>query len=355
MRLRIAGKILRNAVIHLEILFNRIFKREFIPVELGAFNIETSSACNLKCRFCAYEKKTSPRVNMPNELFRNAVEQVTGMGFSEFHLTPTTGDVFMDKHLYEKLAFLDDHPKVAGYHFFTNLTIPRRDQLLRLQDLKKLKHLTISVYGHDEASFIAITKADAKIYRRLLTNLEAVLEHAGQWPFSISIGFRSTFDVPATDEGELMALLTRLKKAGVGIHASHGIYNNWGGMISQSDVTGLNVHIMPSDGPHKSGACVKLFDAVQIMATGVVNACSCRDADATLKIGDLREKPLTEIISMANPEYLRIIEEQQAGKFRPVCKSCDYYRSIYHQPSNYRRQNIPVQTLRHYLDNLHRQ
>jgi hypothetical protein len=223
-----------------------------------------------------------------------------------------------------------------------------------LQQLKKFERLTISVYGHDEESFIAITKADKKIYRRLIANLETILEHLGQWPFPISIGFRSTFDVPTSDAGELMALLTRLRTAGVGIHASHGIYNNWGGYISQKDVGDLNVHIMSSDGPLKSGACVKLFDSVQVMATGIVNGCSCRDVDATLSIGDLGQAPLAKILSATNTEYQRIIDEQQAGNFRPVCKSCDYYRSIYHQPTNYRRQGIPVQTLPQFMASLSR-
>jgi MoaA/NifB/PqqE/SkfB family radical SAM enzyme len=352
MKLRIIEKVVRNAAIGAEILFNRRLGREFIPVDLGTFSIEPSSICNLKCRFCAYGKKKSLRVSMSNEMFRDAVEQAIGIGFTRFHLTPTTGDVFMDKHLVDKLTFLDKHPKVAGYHFFTNLTVPDQEHLIQLQKLKKLERLTISVYGHDEESFTAITGVGAGIYRRLIANLETLLFHIGRWPFSISIGFRSTFDVPSVDASELMVLLTRFRKAGVGVHSSHGIYNNWGGYISQSDVTDLNLHILSSDGPPKSGACVKLFDGVQIMATGIVNACCCRDVDATLRIGDLRETTLAEIISAANPKYMRIIREQQEGRFQPVCKSCDYYRSIYHQPTNYRRHKIPVQTLRQFLDKL---
>jgi sulfatase maturation enzyme AslB (radical SAM superfamily) len=352
MKLRLVEKVIRNAAIGVEIFFNRRLGRQFIPLDLGAFSIEPSSVCNLKCRFCAYEKKTSPRVSMSNEMFRDAIEQAIGMGFTRFHLTPTTGEVFMDKHLFDKLIFLDANPKVCGYHFFTNLTIPSREQLMQLQQLKKLERLTISVYGHDEKSFLAITRTNAKIYQRLVTNLQTVLLHVGRWHFPISIGFRSTFDVPARDESELMNLLTGFRKAGVGVHSSHGIYNNWGGHISQSDVPDLNLYIIPTKGPRKSGACVKLFDAVQIMATGIVNACCCRDVDATLRIGDLREKPLAEIISSTNPEYIRIIEEQQEGKFQPVCKSCDYYRSIYHQPTNYRRDLIPVQSLRQFLNSL---
>lgn len=331
---------------------NRMLGREFIPTDLGAFDIETSSYCNLKCRFCAYEKKQSPTVSMSNQMFFDSVNQAINIGFNRFHLTPCTGDVFMDKHSFEKFAYLDAHPDVSGYHFFSNLAIPTKDQLMRLMDLKKFERLTISVYGHDEKSFVAITKSSPKIYRRLLSNLNTMLAHIESWPFKISIGFRSTFDVPADDSSELMTLLKQFKKSGVGVHASHGVYNNWGGYITQEDVKGLNIHISSSDSVYKSGACAKLFDSVQIMATGVVNACSCRDVDATLRIGDIQKLPLNQIISAKNTEYMRIISEQQAGKFRPVCSNCDFYRSIYHQPKNYRRENTPTQSVREFLSQL---
>ena len=40
---------------------------------------------------------------------------------------------------------------------------------------------------------------------------------------------------------------------------------------------------------YEGGACVRLFTTVQVMATGIVNGCACRDADATLRLGDLNE------------------------------------------------------------------
>lgn len=352
MKARVIENSLRNIFIGLETKVNRALGREFIPVDLGPFNIETSSACNLKCRFCAYEKKTSPKLNMPNDMFYSCVEQAIEMGFRKFHLTPCTGDVFMDKQLFDKLAFMEAHPRIEGYHFFSNITIPRPDQLLRLKALKKFERLTISVYGHDEESFVAITKSPAKIYRRLLTNMATILENKADLRFAISIGFRSTFDVPAHDASELMKMLSAYRKAGVNVHSSHGVYNNWGGSISQADVGDLNLHIATSDSVPKNGACVKIFDSIQVMATGVVNACSCRDVDATLRIGDIGEAPLKEILSANNPMYLQVIAEQQEGRFRPVCENCDYYRSIYHQPRNYRREKIPTQTIDQFIKSL---
>lgn len=71
------------------------------------------------------------------------------------------------------------------------------------------------------------------------------------------------------------------------------------------------------------------------MATGIVNGCACRDADATLRLGDLHETPLKDIVSARNPTYMALIEEQQNGSVRPVCRSCDFYTSIYHKSLSY--------------------
>lgn len=354
MRLRVLEKKLKKVLVGAEIGVNRLLGREFIPVDLGAFNVETTGACNLRCRFCAYDKKATPRTSMSNERFADVVEQALRLGFDRFHLTPCTGDVFMDKHVFDKLAFLENHPAVKAYHFFSNLTIPTEEQLLRLLSLSKFERMTISVYGHDEASFVAITQSTPKIYRRLVGNLRTVYEHLDRWPFRVSIGHRSSFDARATRESDLMRLLEQFANAGVGINASHGLYNNWGGYITQDDVAGLDMHVSAADDTVKAGACVKLFDSVQVMATGVVNACACRDVDATLAIGNVATQPLAEIISARNADYRKIIDEQRAGKFRPICAGCDFYRSIYHQSKKYRRGNVPTQTVLQYLSSLER-
>lgn len=354
MRFRVLATVLRNALVRLEITANRLLGREFIPDGPGVFHIETSGACNLKCRFCAYEKKAAPKVSMPNPLFFDCIEQAVELGYARFDLTPSTGDVFMDKRLFDKLGYLDAHPRVEEYAFFTNLTIPKRDTLARLLALEKLRQVTVSVYGHDLKSFIAITKSTENLYRRLVNNLETLLAWKDRWNFDLAIGFRSTFDVPDDDSSELLKVLRRYIDAGIPVRPSHGVYNNWGGYITQADVEGLDMHITSTELTYKFGACVKLFDSVQVMASGVVNACACRDVDATLRIGNASEQRLADIISARNAEYMRIIDEQQAGSFRPVCASCDFYKSIYHQRSEYRRGGTPMQSVLQFKEKLAR-
>jgi MoaA/NifB/PqqE/SkfB family radical SAM enzyme len=336
---------LKNLLVRVEIGVNRALGRQFIPRDRTLFHIETSSACNLKCRFCAYTKKSTPKVSMSYDAFEHVVEQAIALGYKRFELTPCTGDVFMDKTIFAKLDYLERHAGVESYEFFTNLTIPKPESTKRLASLRKLRHLTVSVYGHDLESFIAIARGTPMLYHRLIANLDALLEIAPAASFDMAIGLRSTRTRLRHAESELMQAVERFRGAGHEIWLSPGVYNNWGGYISEKDVEGLDMHINSTEGAYKLGACEKLFDSVQVLANGVVNACACRDVDATLQIGNVNEAPLGEILSPSNPRYMAIIEAQQRGEFGAICKSCDFYKSIYHHRSHYRRQGIATVTL----------
>jgi sulfatase maturation enzyme AslB (radical SAM superfamily) len=347
----VIAKSAKNALSKVEINFNRAIGRELVPLQTKILNVETSSLCNLDCRFCAYVKKQSPKVSMKDMFFADCIGQAVELGFSEFELTPCTGDVFMDRHVFTKFQMLEAHPAVEAYRFFTNFTVPDHDEIAQLGELAKLKNITVSVYGHDKDSFIAITQSTEKVYRRLVGNLQVLLERLGKQRFHLDIGIRTTKDAPRRPASELTMLLEEFRERGVPIRRAH-VYNNWGGFITQADVQGLAIDITGAESTYKWGACSHLFTTYQVMATGIVNGCACRDVDATLRIGDLNKKPLHEILSPDNPAYMQLIAEQQRGEFRAVCKSCDYYKSIYHKRASQRRSGVGFQSIEQYKDRL---
>ena len=59
----VLAKSAKNALSKVEINFNRLAGRELVPIQTKILNIETSSLCNLECVFCAYVKKSSPKVD----------------------------------------------------------------------------------------------------------------------------------------------------------------------------------------------------------------------------------------------------------------------------------------------------
>src|SRR6202008_549888 len=119
----------------------------------------------------------------------------------------------------------------------------------------------------------------------------AMLATKDEASYELAIGLRSSRH-PTREKTDLLALVDRFREAGVEIWIAPGVYNNWGGYISQADVEGLDMQINSTETVYKYGACEKLFNSVQVTATGVVNACACRDVDATLKIGNVKETPL---------------------------------------------------------------
>jgi hypothetical protein len=259
----------RNVFHSVGINFNRWRGREFVPRSDKSLRIETSSTCNLKCRFCAYEKKTSPKIVMKDEFFRDCVRQGLDMGFQGFDLTPCTGDVFMDRRVFDKLEFLENEPRVAGFFFFTNFTIPDAEDIKRLVSLKKFFGMNISVYGHDLPTFKAITKSTGKVYDRLVANLNVLFTQMDRRAFGLEFSVKSIRSAPRAPVSEVLKALDRFRRAGIRVRTSTGLYNNWGGAVTKDDLRGLDMDIKGEELVYKKGACERLFNTVQIMATSM--------------------------------------------------------------------------------------
>lgn len=307
---------------------NRRLGREFIRTRPSFISIEPTSYCNLNCRFCAYPKKEHPKRTMSLAFFSDCIEQAVEMGYDSFGLTPCTGDIFMDKGIWDKFGFLEKHGAVGGYGFYTNFTLLTPAKIDRLIELGKLQWMSISLYGHDAESFVSIAAASEKNFSRLITNLEHLLKRLPDVRFNMQMGLRTVrrFD---RHSGALMDVVLRLRKAGIRRLQINHAYNNWGGLVSADDVRGLDMRIGGPDWIYKNGPCARLFDDFQIMADGTVNGCACRDANATLRLGDLNRTKLKEILNPRNEAYLQLIAEQDRGEFRDICKNCDFYRSTY--------------------------
>lgn len=330
----------------IKIGINRYLGRTFIPHIRTHLYIEPSSICNLKCAFCAYDKKITPRMNMSNLFFFDVIEQATEMGYEQFGLTPITGELFMDKNVMDKIEYLENHPKVKLFHFFTNFTILDEDRIKRLSELSKLAYMAISIYGHDRESFVATTKSTPKAYQHLVNNLRTLYSMCDNFKARLQIYWRTGhyFSLYQKNCDSSLADIIKKLKADKAIHLSFSKhYNNWGGLIAQGDVDELGITIRQAKDIYKKGPCALIFYKQQILADGRVNACACRDANATLCIGDLKQTPLKEVLSASNNYYMKLIEEQQKGRFNPICQSCDFYKTIYKTPRRYKHNMMTLE------------
>lgn len=310
---------------------DKMLGKEYIPSKRWLY-IETSNVCNLKCKFCAYPKISAEKQTMSNDLFINIVDQAISIGIDSFGLTPTVGDSFSDKRFISKLEYLENNPGVKEYRFTTNLIIPSEDSIKNLCNLDKLASLGISVYGHDKETFIKLTSSTHNVYERFINNLNVFLRSDISKIPKLRVGIRTSKDIRSLDQcgGDIGNALGKIK--GKYPNTSINIrewFDNWGGIVSQSDVEGLNINISDSNEITKIGACSLIFHKNMITVDGRALACACRDVYGQLQIGDIKTQTLKESLMSGNSRYRELINEQQMGTFPEVCKSCSFYDSIY--------------------------
>ena len=315
---------------------NFFLKKQKIPDIYDHINIESTSVCNLKCKFCAYPKRdleAVPLATMGIELFKSTVDQAVSLGYKKIGLTPSTGDIFMDKQINQKFEYLNEIENYEGFFFYTNFIPIKTEQIEKLIfNSKKLVKFGISIYGHDIKTFKNFCQGTESAYRRQVSNLKCLIDLYEKNPtikFNIDISQRSewNFNLDKSDS-ELSNILKKLLKIPGIKYSQNFSYNNWGGIIKKNDVKDLNIKLESED-TMKIGSCSLIYSRLTIGATGLVNACACRDANFTLRIGNVKDKKLKDIISLKNTRYNEIIKNQEQNKFDPVCKSCDFYKSIY--------------------------
>jgi hypothetical protein len=180
---------------------------------------------------------------MSDDFFQNCVLQALELGYNQFDLTPCTGDVFMDRHLFNKLKFLERDERVNNYAFFTNFTIPKTSHIEALHEFKKMDGLTISIYGHDGASFNDITRSTEIVYFRLVRNLELLLRMKEKHKLQVSFIFHTGADSLRGQSSELITILDRFKLAGSTVSIQKGLYNNWGAYVTNDDGKRLPIKI----------------------------------------------------------------------------------------------------------------
>ena len=330
-----------NIITSLIVKKNKFLKNYFIPNPRNSIHIETSSVCNLKCKFCAYVKrdnKQHPSQTMDNDHFNNVLKECVSLNYKYIGLTPATGDIFMDKKIFQKLDILENTKEIKGFFFYTNFIPINKENIKKLLNYSKLKFLGLSIYGHDENTFINFTNSTSGAYKKLLDNLnefENLLSKGHCKVNTISINLRSEKNyLVDKNESRVSELIRKILKVDNVIYTYTHEYNNWGNLVKKDDVKNLNINFQ--DGKtKKNGACSLIFGKNIIGVNGNVNACACRDANFTLRLGNVFNDKLSNILSKKNKTYTDLIENQSNGKFHSVCENCDFYTSI-HLPTNRR-------------------
>ncbi|MGA2344137.1 MAG: AMP-binding protein, partial [Steroidobacteraceae bacterium] len=217
---------------------------------------------------------------------------------------------------------LASRPEVKLYHFYTNAILMRAPAIARLLRYDERFCIFCSYGGFDRATYGKVMGVDK--FDAATANIRLLIEEKVRSGSKIRV--QVNLRVPKGNErGEFWDYLRRRSAEGV-IHLD-GVddFDNWGGKISDEQLRGAG--LVPKPPPVHRGPCHRLITGPMILADGRVNACCCRDVEATLIVGDVKAQPLKDILS--GPALKDLLKRHESGDFPDICKVCTRYEPIY--------------------------
>jgi radical SAM protein with 4Fe4S-binding SPASM domain len=293
--------------------------RSSLPLEL---HLEATNVCNARCVFCAYPQMERPHASMPMELFERVVDEYVAMGGTQVSLTPIVGDPFVDTRVFERLDVLARRAEISSFHFFTNAILMTPAKSRRLLAYGPRLRICISMGGFDRKTWARLMGVDR--FDRVWEHLRVLVEAMAlvEAPPRLEVHVRCS---PQDCRGAAWDELSTWRSRGRVTVGVIDTYDGWAGKID--DTTLLENGLRPTPPPHRRGACELLYLKPVVLADGRVNACACRDVEAELVVGDVREQGLSEIF--AGKALVELRARHERGDFPEVCRRCTYYVSVY--------------------------
>ncbi len=262
-----------------------------------------------------------PKAAMPMDVFRGAVDQFAALGPGDVDLTPIVGDPFADKLLFERLDYLFGKPEVRRFHFYTNAILLGQDRAERLMKYGGRFSIFCSFGGFDRETYRRIMGVDK--FEEAARAIRGLIEAKIRTGSSIRVQVNLRVP-PGSEGGEFWSYLLRRREEGAITVDGVSRFDNWGGKIAPETLTAAGLSPLPA--PAHRGPCRRLLTGPTVLSDGRVNACCCRDVEATLIIGNLKRESLREIL--AGAALKNLIARHERGDFPEICRACTKYQSL---------------------------
>ena len=228
-----------------------------------AFEIETTTVCNLKCANCPVATRPRKPALMPEPLFRKAVDELAGLGFSGDFSPHFYNEPFADRRIVDLLGYAADRLPDARFVIFTNATLLTPDLFRAMQAACPVAEYVVSI--------------DEPVIEKAVTVLKRELS-----------------------PGEGGLIRTR--------RLADGFLSNRGGLVE------------PGDDLVHPGRCMMARDYMVVNAYGDVVLCY-NDYLGSETFGNIGEQSLMDIW---NREDFRAVREDAAnGVFHTdLCRAC---------------------------------
>ncbi len=254
-------------------------------------NIETTTICPMKCKFCCNRIYNRDREVMSVEMFNSIVEKyISEFGGGTLGISAMHSDFMSDPLLLERLEVIKKYKDKLWVHSTTPLIAAARftdEELLSI--ISNMDFIEVSVEGYDKETYQNMCGVNG--FEVLIAQLKRVkrLIDENNLKVSVDVAFR-TYDRKGLIASDVYKELTSTFNNG-------GIIDNffsWFGSIKLEDLPqGATLNI--SDNSDKVEDCVVPYATLAVQTNGNVVGCGCIDWLETYIIGNVNDSTLTDI------------------------------------------------------------
>lgn len=291
------------------------------PIKLA---LETYSACNAKCIFCARPRIKPSRDLMSLDLFRKICTEYSEMGGGFMGYSPLIADPLLDPHILDRIRLQNDEFPLITPHMFTNLiSLPQFSDDDVILMLKSLDHIDVSIGGITEDDYYEMFRV------RQFENVAKSMKRLGD--LNASLGSPCTLQLHIRtnkmDKVKQSAELQELLSYGFTCNDIRDEFADWGGMLTTSDLP-EGASVTKIDVKERTTPCFMPKAYMTIMPDGRVLGCGCMDGKEETLCGNLNEASMNEI--WHGKEFNELRNSFQAGQLHNLCKTCSFYHDYEH-------------------------
>ena len=282
--------------------------------------IETTTTCNARCAFCAYDSMNRPKGTMPMARFEQTVTQFVEAGGRAITLCPNMGEVLCDPHFLDRLRTCRSHGETRWVAIVTNLIGLNRLDDGQLAEALELTDLWSCSIGPNRAVYRTMFGVDR--FERVLEGLERIRRLIGSTTRRPEIqlhgrGHAGEFEIDPRIPGLAEAFGQPRLNWTVA-------YSDWGGKTPGLP-NGTPVK-RTDDTASARPPCNKPLEAAVALWDGRVGFCACGDYDAKLVIGHLDEERLGPILAGRGRRGL--LASFLEGTLNAYCRKCTFYAPL---------------------------
>jgi MoaA/NifB/PqqE/SkfB family radical SAM enzyme len=256
---------------------------------------------------------------MSVEVFEKVIHDYSEMGGGYLSLTPVTGDVFLDKFLFQRLEITRKrYPAIREVGVTTNAVLIDRFSDAQVEAIAEaFDKLQISIYGLDKEEYFAMTKRNT--YHRAIEGIRRLLRVRNTGTY---LAFR-LLKQRSRNEVEAWVHDTFRPRESVQINSiMTGGYANFTVLdTNQSLPFGDS---WSSNSNNKTQCLIPLL-AVQVCSSGIVAFCPCVGGVEGLVLGDIRNNTLLELY---NTPRVRELWDWATFGVPESCAKCSFYAPL---------------------------